>query len=207
MNISMFGLQARLHTLKNTLSEERRTEIHAHPEKSVEILSEKGVTEALWLNAVLQHHEKIDGSGYPKGLKGNEISPMSRVIAVADMYCALLSNRADRPAAQVNTAMRELFQSRGKQLDANIVDQFVKVFGIYPPGSFVRLANGDLGMATRRGKSAATPIAYSVAGPWGAPLSVYIKRDCSLEKFAIKEAVKKEDAVIKVNRHMLWGYQ
>lgn len=207
MNVSMINLQTKLHAQKDPLTEAQQQELHKHPQESFELLKQKGVTDPIWLNAVLQHHERVDGSGYAQGLSGDAIIPAARLIKLADVYCALLTGRADRPAMLQNVAMREVFLQRGKQIDPVMTDQFVKVVGMYPPGTFLRLMNGEIAMVTRRGKTSTLPFVQSVAGPRGAPLSVYIKRDCSQEKFAIREVISKEEACIKVNRHSLWGHQ
>ena len=207
MNISMVNLQNKLHMQKEPLTEAQQQELNKHPQESCDLLKQKGVTDPVWLNAVLQHHERVDGSGYAQGLSGAAIIPAARLIKLADVYCSLVTGRAYRPAMLQNLAMREVFLQRGKQIDPVMTDQFVKVVGIYPPGTFLRLMNGEIAMATRRGKTSALPMVQSVAGPRGAPLSVYIKRDCSQEKFAIREAISKEDACIKVNRYALWGHQ
>lgn len=207
MNVSMVNLQSKLHLQKEPLTEAQQQELRKHPQESFELLKRKGVTDPIWLNAVLQHHEKVDGSGYTQGLSGDAIIPAARLIKLADVYCALVTGRADRPAMLQNIAMREVFLQRGKQIDPVMTDQFVKVVGMYPPGTFLRLMNGEIAMVTRRGKTSALPIVQSVAGPRGAPLSVYIKRDCSQEKYAIREVIGKEEAGIKVNRHSLWGHQ
>lgn len=207
MNVSMVNLQNKLHMQKEPLTEAQQQEVCKHPQESYELLKQKGVTNPIWLNAVLQHHEKADGSGYAQGLSGDAIIPAARLIRLADVYCALVTGRAYRPGMLQNIAMREVFLQRGKQIDPVMTDQFVKVVGIYPPGTFLRLMNGEIAMVTRRGKTSALPMVQSVAGPRGAPLSVYIKRDCSQEKYAIREVIGKEEAGIKVNRHSLWGHQ
>jgi HD-GYP domain-containing protein (c-di-GMP phosphodiesterase class II) len=207
MNVSMVNLQTKLHVQKELLSEAQRQELRNHPQASFDLLKQKGVTDPTWLNAVLQHHEKADGSGYAQGLSGGAISPAARLITLADVYCALVTARIHRPAMLPNVAMREVFLQRGKQVDPVMTDQFVKVVGIYPPGTFLRLMNGEIAIVTRHGKSSALPIVQSVAGARGAPLSVYIKRDCSNEKYAIREVISKDEACIKVNRYALWGHQ
>lgn len=207
MNVSMVNLQSKLHMQKEPLTETQQQELRKHPQEGFELLKQKGVTDTNWLNAVLQHHEKVDGSGYAQGLSSDAIIPAARLIKLADVYCALVTGRAYRPGMLQNAAMREVFLQRGKQIDPVMTDQFVKVVGIYPPGTFLRLMNGEIAMATRRGKTSALPMVQSVAGPRGAPLSVYIKRDCAQEKYAIREVIGKEEAGIKVNRHSLWGHQ
>ena len=181
--------------------------ISEHPDKSEELLRQAGVTDNAWLDAVRQHHEFMDGAGYPQGLKGEAISRLARVIKLADIYCALVSGRAYRTAMLQNSAMRELFMQRGKQVDGQLTEQFVKVVGIYPPGTFVRLANAEIAVATRHGASASAPMVQSVVGPRGSPLAVYGKRDCGKADFAIREVISKAQANVKINRHMLWGYE
>ncbi len=78
---------------------------------------------------VLQHHERIDGSGYPNGLKGNEILIEARIMAVADVVEAMSSHRPYRPALGSMEALKEIQRHRGKLFDAKIVDVCTDVFG------------------------------------------------------------------------------
>jgi len=78
---------------------------------------------------VHQHHERIDGSGYPLGLKGDDILLEARVIAVADVVEAMLSDRPHRPAPGVDAAMNEIKAGKGTLYDANAVDACVRLFG------------------------------------------------------------------------------
>jgi HD-GYP domain-containing protein (c-di-GMP phosphodiesterase class II) len=78
---------------------------------------------------VHQHHERIDGSGYPLGLKGDDILVEARVIAVADVVEAMLSDRSHRPALSVATAMNEIKAGKGTLYDPNAVDACVRLLG------------------------------------------------------------------------------
>jgi PAS domain S-box-containing protein len=78
--------------------------------------------------AVLQHHERLDGSGYPGGLKGEEILPEARVLAVADVVEAMASHRPYRPALGIETALQEITNHKGKLYDPEVVDICVKLF-------------------------------------------------------------------------------
>ncbi len=71
---------------------------------------------------ILQHHEKLDGSGYPNGLSGEEISKYSRILTVADIVDAIISNRPYRPALNIDIALSELTKNRGKYYDPIVVD-------------------------------------------------------------------------------------
>jgi HD-GYP domain-containing protein (c-di-GMP phosphodiesterase class II) len=77
---------------------------------------------------VLQHHERVDGSGYPFGLKGEDILPEARILAVADVVEAMSSHRPYRPAVGTETALAEITHKRGVLYDAVVVDACLKVF-------------------------------------------------------------------------------
>ena len=98
-----------------------------HPQAGYDIL--KGI-EFSWpvAEVVLQHHERIDGSGYPKGLKGDEIFLEARVIYVADVVEAMSSHRPYRPALGIKKALEELKKNKGKLYDIKIVDACIKLF-------------------------------------------------------------------------------
>lgn len=90
----------------------------------------------------LFHHEKVDGSGYPNGLDGNEIPLWSKIISVADVYDALTSNRPYRTPMQPAEAVEYLMGSIGRDFDYDVVSSFLKKVDIYPVGSLVSLSNG-----------------------------------------------------------------
>ena len=100
--------------------------VRSHPQKGVEILKPLKQFKAI-LPTILHHHENYDGSGYPYGLAGQTIPLPSRIIAVADTYDAILSNRPYRSAANHDAAINELVRHAGKQFDPDIVNAFVSL--------------------------------------------------------------------------------
>jgi putative nucleotidyltransferase with HDIG domain len=78
--------------------------------------------------AVLQHHERMDGSGYPRGLRGDNILPMARVLAIADVFDAMTSARSYRPALELEVVLAELESQAGTLLDARMVKKCVSLF-------------------------------------------------------------------------------
>ena len=100
------------------------TQMKKHPEIGYRILSSVNDM-AEMANYVLAHHERIDGKGYPKGLKGMEIPLQARIIAIADAYDAMTSHRSYRTAMSEKEAIAELLKSAGAQLDSYLVDVFV----------------------------------------------------------------------------------
>jgi len=101
--------------------------IRTHPEAGYEILKD---VDFLWpiAQTVLQHHERIDGSGYPAGLKGDQILLEAKIIAVADVVEAISSHRPYRPALGVDAALKELRDNRGKYYDPVVVDVCLRLF-------------------------------------------------------------------------------
>jgi HD-GYP domain-containing protein (c-di-GMP phosphodiesterase class II) len=101
--------------------------IKMHPQAGYDIL--KGV-DFSWPIAgmVLQHHERMDGSGYPQGLKGDEILPGARILIVADVVEAMSSHRPYRPGLGIDTALAEIVRGRGTHYDPQVVDACVALF-------------------------------------------------------------------------------
>ncbi len=104
--------------------------VRSHPQKGVEILKPLRQFEHI-LPAILHHHENYDGSGYPAGLSGENIPLLARIIAVADAYDAILSNRPYRTGREHAEAMDEIQRFSGKQFDNKIVDAFFKADKLY----------------------------------------------------------------------------
>lgn len=101
--------------------------IKQHPQAGYDILKDIDFPWPL-AEFVLQHHERLDGSGYPQGLKGDEILLESRILAVADLIEAMYSHRPYRPGLGLESALTELNNDRGKLYDANVVDAALRLF-------------------------------------------------------------------------------
>ncbi len=97
----------------------------------------------------LQHHERPDGRGYPWGVEGEEIHPLARIIAVADVYDALITDRVYRPRIATHEAIRIINQGSGSQFDDKVVEAFNKITVPYYIGSAVKLNNGLAGAVLR----------------------------------------------------------
>ena len=101
--------------------------IKTHPEAGYSILK---TIEFPWPVAqiVLQHHERVDGSGYPAGLSGEDILLEARILGVADVVEAMASHRPYRPALGINKALEEISQKSGSLYDPAVVDACLKLF-------------------------------------------------------------------------------
>jgi hypothetical protein len=207
MNIGMLGLQDFLFFQHKQPSGDQRKGILNHPYRGVEILRHMGVTDQLWLDAVLQHHELLDGSGYPRGLRADDICRAARLLAIADVYGAKIFPRSYRPPLPANTAARQIFlKEREYIFDSELVDIFVKELGIYHPGCFVRLTNGEIGIITRRGGKIHLPIVHSVVGANGMPLPEPKLRVASSADFTVKELLDTQEGNFDINIYRLWQH-
>ena len=99
-----------------------------------------------------QHHERIDGSGYPEGLKGDEISKFGRAAAIADVYDAMTSKRNYQQRFEPTEVLRKLFEWSEHFYDRQMVQQFIRCVGIYPVGTLVRLESGLLAVILKHGE-------------------------------------------------------
>ncbi|MEK7274820.1 MAG: HD domain-containing phosphohydrolase, partial [Candidatus Desantisbacteria bacterium] len=108
------------------LTQEEFEKIKNHPFTSFNILSSGEFSKEI-VTGVSQHHERIDGKGYPNGLSGDEISLEARIIEVADSFEAMVSNRPYRKALDVETAIMELKRCAGKQFDPKVVNAFLRI--------------------------------------------------------------------------------
>lgn len=205
MNISLLDIQDKLHLQTQKLSDLQRYRIHNHPTKSRELLENVGVTDPRWLNAVSQHHEALDGSGYPNKIKGDLINQFSQIIAVADLYCAMVTDKGYRSAVSANRALREVFSNRGKSLNTIIATLLIKELGVYPPGTVVELESSEVGIVVRRGQNANKPVVMSILDFHGMPM-MPLKRDITEKYYKIRRIINPRKENIKVNKDLLWGY-
>lgn len=97
-------------------------------------------------DVTLHHHERMDGQGYPGQLNECQISRFARLVAIVDAYDAMTSDRCYRDAMSPAEAARMLYRNRGDQFDADLVEAFIRLIGIYPPGSLVELNTGEIAL-------------------------------------------------------------
>jgi putative nucleotidyltransferase with HDIG domain len=117
--------------------------MRSHPERGYELLKEGALVPEGALDVCLHHHEKMDGTGYPHKLAGEQISPLARMGAVCDVYDAITSTRPYKAAWDPAGSLQRMAQWKG-QFDPVIFQAFVKSVGIYPTGTLVKLQSGRL---------------------------------------------------------------
>lgn len=199
MNLSIVELQGRLATQMTPLTVSQRDTIREHPTRSMEMLQASGVTDQDWLDAVACHHETNDGKGYPKGVS-TDIGEIASLIHRTDVYTAKLSARTTRQALPANQAARDLFLQDDKSAMATAV---IKEFGVYPPGCYVQLLCGEVGVVIKRGATANTPVVASLTNKNGDALLEPIKRHTETKEFAIVGVVNESTLRVRVSPEKL----
>ncbi|MFM7531601.1 MAG: HD-GYP domain-containing protein, partial [Rubrivivax sp.] len=184
MNLAMLELQSDLAHSGRSPTPQERNVILQHPAQSRAMLEAGGVRDEDWLRAVEQHHERLDGTGYPLGLSA--VEEKAQLLRLADSYCAKLSPRASRPAMTPDRAGRELFLREATNPMAHAL---IKELGIYPPGSCVRLASGETGIVLRRGPTMLTPVVAAITWRMGEPWREPLQRDTSVPAFKVLQSV------------------
>lgn len=120
--------------------------IQLHPKFGVEIAVKAGGFTDPALRVIFQHHERMDGTGYPMRLPGQKITIPARIAAIADLYDNIVNNPDQSKAATPYQAMSFLFAKMKTKLDMQIFASFIRCLGIYPPGTIVQLSNDVIGM-------------------------------------------------------------
>ena len=120
-----------------------------HPENGLAILKNSNSISDLSKMVIIEHHERFNGKGYPKGLDEKNIHEIGLVAAVADVYDAMTTDRIYRSAWTPQRTLAMIFQGCDIDYSRRIVELFTKNLGIYPVGSFVRLTSGEMGVVIR----------------------------------------------------------
>lgn len=132
------------------LTEEEFAEIKKHTESGFMILKEVKTIPLVVAHCAYQHHERLDGTGYPRGLKDDEIQYFAKIIAVADVFDAITSNRVYRNAMLPHEVLEILYAGCGRLFDLKIVEAFRSAVAIYPVGVTVELSNRTLGTVKKQ---------------------------------------------------------
>ena len=188
-DVALAPMSEQLAAQTTPLSEAQWRAIQGHTLESVELLQRCGVNDPIWLEAVRDHHERVDGTGYPRGLRGDSVSIEARILGIVDIYSAMIRPRAYRDAQPSRVALRDIFLERGQRIDERLAMMFIKELGVYPPGTMVKLANGEIAVAVRRTTDGAHPQLRCVIGKDGAPLAYPQIRDSRNPETAISEIV------------------
>lgn len=202
MNIAMTELQALLVDQSTPLTPDQRNQIQSHPGRADAMLRAAGVTDEVWLRAVREHHESTDGKGYPAGL--NSPSEEALLLRTADILSAKVSPRANRRPMASTGAVRALFLQEGHGEGNPFSAAMIKEIGFYPPGTFVKLEIGEIGVVQRRGDTANSPLVASFVTAQGMPRIEPVLRDTQLPGLAITAVMPRDELMLRFNVKQIW---
>ena len=134
----------------DNLTDDEYLQVQSHVASSLEMLLGHAVFPTHLLEVVASHHERADGSGYPRRLKGERIAFHGELAGVVDTYCAMTRDRAYGTAISSQRALEALIQLRGTKFREPVVDQFIQCIGLYPIGSLVELNTGEVGVVIQQ---------------------------------------------------------
>ena len=144
-DIGITQLQNGILGKKGRYSDSERRQIEKHPDYGKEILLNLPEPYRYLSDTAYQEHERLDGSGYPNALAGNEVSLFARIIGLADCYEAMTHTRPYRQRVLPLTAIKEILEKMRGKFDTRIVKAFLEEVTMFPVGSFVRLNNREVG--------------------------------------------------------------
>lgn len=164
-----------------------------------------GIDDPLWLDTVRQHHENMDGSGYPDGIEGARIVLTARILWVADLYCAnLWARRCRRPDEPL--AAGELFGQQRGQLDSQVAVQVSPRRLGYSPGALIRLASRERACVTRRNRNRLIRFAVSFLDGRGRPFDPAPGTRPDHRTHRSRGVLELDPDWPKIEWKQLWGY-
>jgi HD-GYP domain-containing protein (c-di-GMP phosphodiesterase class II) len=127
--------------------------VKKHVDYSLEIVkSIDGISDEI-IEMIATHHERNDGTGYPHGLKGSDIPIFGKMAGIIDSYDAIISDRPHASAISPHDAIKELYSWSGKDFQAELIEQFIQVVGVYPVGTLVELSDGRVGVVVAHNRA------------------------------------------------------
>lgn len=144
-DLGMAAVPARIIEKEGALTRDEYGTVKKHPVYGYELFRKSSLFNLESADAIIQHHERNNGQGYPKGLKGDEISPFAHLLSVADTFDALTSDKPNRKAFLNHQAVEMLMSWGGDYFNLDILRHFLSNIAAYPAGSHVLLNNGESG--------------------------------------------------------------
>lgn len=202
MNLSYAAQQDGMTELSTDLSLLQKSSIESHSRLSHKLLTQKKIKNREWLNAVMQHHERPDGTGY-LGMRGDSISKLAMAVGLADRYCMLVSYEACHAPS---LSERFLRQTVRHELDEQATRAAVRDrLGAYLPGTMVRLVNDEVAVVWRYTDEKDHPLVSSLGTQGALSLEQGIVRDSRDEAYHISEALSLRFVHHKAKLFSLWG--
>lgn len=186
-NITFYEFQVLLNSMDGKLTDAQRAKLQKHPLQSAQLLEAAGFIDPNLTKAIRQHHERPDGSGYPNHLHAKEISDLALVVSMCEVYTACIDNRAYRKPILAREALAQFNNDDDPRLKGLLLS-FAKAIGLYPPGTWVKLASGETAIVIKRQKNSPIPIVKALFDPNNMPYMGPVSRDCSEPTFKVLAA-------------------
>jgi HD-GYP domain-containing protein (c-di-GMP phosphodiesterase class II) len=176
------------------------TEVKRHVELGLKLLKGSMKLPEAVIEGISQHHERLDGSGYPLGLVGEQIGIYGRMAAIADSFAALVSTRPYANASSAQDALMNLYEWCGTSFHEPLVEQFVQAIGIFPVGSMVELSSGEIAIVLSHNRTKRLePKVLIISWPDHRPLSTPLERDLNTKP------VGGDGSVLRISRGLASG--
>lgn len=195
MNIGMSRLHDALATRPGLLTGEERAAIDAHPLSGARLLHRLGVADETWLKLVRHHHAELPQT--TAGASADPVIAMAQLLHLSDVFVARISPRAGRRGLPAHRAARDISLNADGQ-PTPLGAAFIKTLGVYIPGSYVRLANGELAVVVRRGRKANAPLVFALVGRHGMPLGEPALRDTSDAGQEVREGIAADEVRVRI---------
>lgn len=145
-DVGFISLPSELIHKPGGLTPAERAQMRQHVQIGCELLSRDFSMPEVVFDIIVKHHERIDGSGYPAHLVGEEIGLYPEMTGLVDSYCAMSYPRAFRPARNPQWIIDEINSMRDSRFTASVIDEFIQFVGLYPVGTLIELNSGEVGV-------------------------------------------------------------
>ena len=145
-DIGKLGVDPELLQTTRQLSDAEFQQVRNHVKLGVEMIQGSTLMNTDVIDMITYHHERHDGSGYPKGLRGDDIPVFARIAAIVDCYDAITSHRGYASAIAPSTAIKMLYEWKDIDFQGELVEEFIQAVGVYPAGTLVELSNREVGV-------------------------------------------------------------
>ncbi|MGS2723984.1 HD-GYP domain-containing protein [Porticoccus sp. GXU_MW_L64] len=135
------------------LTDEQRNSLKEHPLIGSKMVAASGEADMEILAIIENHHERFNGSGYPRGVDGAAIPLLARIAGLVDTYDAMITPRPYAPSRSSYEAVQELLDMKGDKFQESLVEQFVQAIGLFPTGSLVELNSGEVGIVVKQNET------------------------------------------------------
>ncbi|MCX8017934.1 MAG: hypothetical protein N2690_08575 [Rhodocyclaceae bacterium] len=186
MNLPIFQLQDDLAAPLAQPTRGQAITLERHPLLAADLVAASPGADLRWIEAIEQHHESLDGSGYPLGLGADQIGQEARILKAADIWCALIASRPQRSGLPPREALHWMRARSLAALDAQVFATLAALTGAYPPGTLVRLANREVAIVTTIDHGDKPPQVVTILSPQNHLLREPVVRDTGKPAYALR---------------------